>query len=603
MNERIKNTNGQTSLLYRLVMVVILATLRVSGYAQTYGNVMFLSNNHSMVRITQNGKFLLLPIEERAEISNIKVLTDSHVVQTLNARLATDYVDYYVPLDLSAYKNKSVLLDIHTNGNIRNEGMMKGFACWKEMIVTDTFDTTNRERLRPIYHHTPSYGWMNDPNGMFYKDGVYHLYFQYNPYGSQWENMHWGHSVSRDLVHWENVNVPIVPDALGTVFSGSAVVDKNNTAGFGTNAIVAMYTSAGENQTQSLAYSTDNGKTFTKYNCNPLITAEVPDFRDPHMFWHEPTRRWIVILAAGQEMRLFSSVNLKDWTYESSFGQGYGSHGGVWECPDLIQLPVRDTGKKKWVLICNINPGGPFGGNATQYFVGDFDGHSFTCESKPEVTKWMDYGKDHYAAVTFDNTPDGRHILMAWMSNWQYANQVPTKQFRNANTLPRDLDLYEFQGETYIGTIPSRELIALRGKAVLSNFCNGKKAFDANNGSYEMVVNVRQATAGKCTITLQNSKDEAVSIIYDVQLATLCVDRTKSGDSTFNNAFSAVTTAPIHGKLTTLHIFVDKSSIEVLDNEGRVSITNTIFPSDPYSLLNINNTKGCKISATVYKIK
>ncbi len=603
MNERIKNTNGQTSLLYRLVMVVILATLRVSGYAQTYGNVMFLSNNHSMVRITQNGKFLLLPIEERAEISNIKVLTDSHVVQTLNARLATDYVDYYVPLDLSAYKNKSVLLDIHTNGNIRNEGMMKGFACWKEMIVTDTFDTTNRERLRPIYHHTPSYGWMNDPNGMFYKDGVYHLYFQYNPYGSQWENMHWGHSVSRDLVHWENVNVPIVPDALGTVFSGSAVVDKNNTAGFGTNAIVAMYTSAGENQTQSLAYSTDDGKTFTKYNCNPLITAEVPDFRDPHMFWHEPTRRWIVILAAGQEMRLFSSVNLKDWTYESSFGQGYGSHGGVWECPDLIQLPVRDTGKKKWVLICNINPGGPFGGNATQYFVGDFDGHSFTCESKPEVTKWMDYGKDHYAAVTFDNTPDGRHILMAWMSNWQYANQVPTKQFRNANTLPRDLDLYEFQGETYIGTIPSRELIALRGKAVLSNFCNGKKAFDANNGSYEMVVNVRQATAGKCTITLQNSKDEAVSIIYDVQLATLCVDRTKSGDSTFNNAFSAVTTAPIHGKLTTLHIFVDKSSIEVLDNEGRVSITNTIFPSDPYSLLNINNTKGCKISATVYKIK
>lgn len=399
------------------------------------------------------------------------------------------------------------------------------------------------------------------------------------------------------------MNVPIVPDALGTVFSGSAVVDKNNTAGFGTNAIVAMYTSAGENQTQSLAYSTDDGKTFTKYNCNPLITAEVPDFRDPHMFWHEPTRRWIVILAAGQEMRLFSSVNLKDWTYESSFGQGYGSHGGVWECPDLIQLPVRDTGKKKWVLICNINPGGPFGGNATQYFVGDFDGHSFTCESKPEVTKWMDYGKDHYAAVTFDNTPDGRHILMAWMSNWQYANQVPTKQFRNANTLPRDLDLYEFQGETYIGTIPSRELIALRGKAVLSNFCNGKKAFDANNGSYEMVVNVRQATAGKCTITLQNSKDEAVSIIYDVQLATLCVDRTKSGDSTFNNAFSAVTTAPIHGKLTTLHIFVDKSSIEVLDNEGRVSITNTIFPSDPYSLLNINNTKGCKISATVYKIK
>lgn len=590
------------SRIFRRVALGLLAMNPLFVHGQKPVDMMFLSNNHCMLRVSLDGKYLLLPVEERAEMSNIKVLIGSYATQTLNVRLATDYVDYYVPLDLSAYQGKSAVLDIHVNGNIRNEGAIKGFICWKEIKVSNVFDKANRERLRPVYHHSPAYGWMNDPNGMFYKDGIYHLYYQFNPYGSQWENMHWGHSTSRNLIDWTDEGIAISPDALGTVFSGSAVVDKNNTAGFGAGAIVAMYTSAGESQTQSLAYSTDDGKTFVKYDRNPVITADVPDFRDPHMFWYEPTKRWIVILAAGQEMRLYSSVNLKDWTYESSFGQEYGNHEGVWECPDLMQLPVRNTDKQKWMLICNINPGGPFGGNATQYFTGYFDGHRFVCESEPQVTKWMDYGKDHYAAVTFDNAPNNRRIIMAWMSNWQYANQVPTKQYRNANTLPRDLYLYEYQGETYVGIIPSPELLALRGKAIAKDLGRGKKTFSAGNGAYEIVTEIKSAINGRSIITLQNGKGEAVSMTYDVKAGTFAVDRTKSGDTSFNESFSSVTVAPVRGKLSTLRIFVDKSSIEVLDAEGRLAITNTVFPSEPYNVLIIDNEKGNKTAATIYNI-
>ncbi len=287
-------------------------------------NKMFLSSNHCVYRITPGKHFLMLPVQESAEMCNIKLVANNELVQTFNIRLAVNHIDHFVPLDLSAYQNgEQLALDIHVNGTYRNDGDLRAFTCWKSMTYTDTPDMTNTEHYRPTYHHTPAYGWMNDPNGMFYKDGEWHLYFQHNPYGSQWENMTWGHSVSTDLLHWTYEGDAIFPDAWGTVFSGSAVVDKNNTAGFGAGAIVAMYTSAGENQTQSLAYSTDNGKTFKKYEGNPVITSNVPDFRDPHMFWNEQLGKWSLILAAGQEMQIYSSADLKTWQYESSFGQGY----------------------------------------------------------------------------------------------------------------------------------------------------------------------------------------------------------------------------------------------------------------------------------------
>ena len=566
-----------------LSVLIALASIGTACAQETQ----FLSSNHCLYRIQQKDKCLLLPVQESAEMSNIKVIAGNKQMKSLNVRLAMNKVDYYVLLYLDEFnEEKTLALDIHVNGNYRNDGGISTFTCWKNIKNAESFDTKNREQYRPLYHHTPAYGWMNDPNGMFFKDGVWHLYFQHNPYGSQWENMTWGHSTSTDLIHWTFQGDPVQPDAWGSIFSGSSVVDKNNTAGFGENAIVALYTSAGENQTQSMAYSTDNGKTFTKYDGNPIITSNVPDFRDPHMFWNEDIKKWNMILAAGQQMNIYSSDNLKDWKFESSFGAEYGSHGGVWECPDLMKMKVRGTDKEKWMLVCNINPGGPSGGSATQYFVGDFDGHKFTCESKPEVTKWMDYGKDHYATVTFDNAPNGRHVALAWMSNWQYANQVPTLQYRSANSIPRDLGLFEYKGNTYCSVTPSEEITAARSK----------KPSKSLSEACEMVVNLK----GDATITLSNSKGEKVVMTYKAKDETFSMDRTLSGKTDFSSDFAAITTAPVYGKMNKLRIFIDKSSIEVFDNDGKMAMTNLVFPTKPYDKVTI---KGKTKKYAVYKLK
>ena len=566
-----------------LSVLIALASIGTACAQETQ----FLSSNHCLYRIQQKDKCLLLPVQESAEMSNIKVIVGNKQMKSLNVRLAMNKVDYYVPLYLDEFnEEKTLALDIHVNGNYRNDGGISTFTCWKNIKNAESFDTTNREQYRPLYHHTPAYGWMNDPNGMFFKDGVWHLYFQHNPYGSQWENMTWGHSTSTDLIHWTFQGDPVQPDAWGSIFSGSSVVDKNNTAGFGENAIVALYTSAGVNQTQSMAYSTDNGKTFTKYDGNPIITSNVPDFRDPHMFWNEDIKKWNMILAAGQQMNIYSSDNLKDWKFESSFGAEYGSHGGVWECPDLMKMKVRGTDKEKWMLVCNINPGGPSGGSATQYFVGDFDGHKFTCESKPEVTKWMDYGKDHYATVTFDNAPNGRHVALAWMSNWQYANQVPTLQYRSANSIPRDLGLFEYKGNTYCSVTPSEEITAARSN----------KPSKSLSEACEMVVNLK----GDATITLSNSKGEKVVMTYKAKDETFSMDRTLSGKTDFSSDFAAITTAPVYGKMNKLRIFIDKSSIEVFDNDGKMAMTNLVFPTKPYDKVTI---KGKTKKYAVYKLK
>ena len=562
------------------LMALMLALVGVSAQEKP----LVLGKSHAMQRVEVNNKYLLLPVQEREDNANIRVLADGKEVQSLNVRLAVDKVDYYVPLDINRFGKKELLLDITFYGDRRFTGAMKDFLCWKDMKQGDTFDTTNREKYRPAYHHTPAYGWMNDPNGMFYKDGVYHLYYQWNPYGSMWENMTWGHSTSKDLIHWETQPTAIEPDALGAIFSGSCVVDKKN------DQVVAFYTSAGKAQVQSMAISKDNGITFEKFDGNPVLVSTEEDFRDPKAFWNPDIQKWNLVLAVGQEMRFYSSSNLKDWTYESSFGRSteplsqnvyeYGCHDGVWECPDLMKLPVRGTDKQKWMLICNINPGGPFGGSATQYFIGEFDGHKFTCEHRD--TRWMDYGKDHYATVTFDNAPDGRKIALAWMSNWQYANQVPTKQFRSANSVPRDLDLFEHNGQTYCGVTPSKELNALRGKAVsiLPKTC-------------EIVVDVK----GSTEMVLSNSIGEQVVMKYDAAKQTFSMDRTRSYAS-FSEAFPVETVAPTYGNIKQLRIFIDNCSIEAFDAEGKMAMTNLVFPSEPYNMIKVNGGK-----ATIYEIK
>ena len=569
-----------------------------------------LGEGHCLVQINTNQRYLLLPVEEVMPDVRVSMIVNNKEVNVADVRLAVNRVDYFVPLDLSAYAGKNILLKFKLGSNDPIRGKLSAVCC-KEMKLSDTFDTGNREKFRPTYHFSPLYGWMNDPNGMVYKDGEYHLFYQYNPYGSKWGNMSWGHAISQDLVNWKHLPVAIAPDALGTIFSGSAVVDFDNTAGFGAGAIIAIYTQNSDRQVQSIAYSTDNGRTFTKYENNPVLTSEARDFRDPKVFWYENTKRWIMVLAVGQEMQIFSSPNLKDWTFESRFGEGQGAHGGVWECPDLFELPVEGTNDKKWVLLCNLNPGSPFGGSATQYFVGSFNGKEFVNEF-PSKTKWMDWGKDHYATVTWSDAPDNRRIAIAWMSNWQYANDVPTSQYRSPNSVPRDLSLFTVDGETYLQSAPSPELLALRDASKKRSFkVNGtrtiKEMIPGNDGAYEIELTIENQHADVIGFRLYNDKGEEVDMQYDMKEKKFSMDRRKSGEVSFNENFPMLTwTAIESGKdELKLRLFVDKSSVEAFGDGGRFVMTNQVFPSEPYTHIDFYSKGGAyKVdSFVIYKLK
>ncbi len=389
------------------------------------------------------------------------------------------------------------------------------------------------------------------------------------------------------------------------------MVDYDNTAGFGAGAIVAIYTQSSDRQVQSIAYSTDNGRSFTKYENNPVLVSEVCDFRDPKVFWHAETHRWIMVLAVGQEMQIFSSPNLKDWTFESRFGEGQGAHGGVWECPDLFELPVEGTNDKKWVLLCNLNPGGPFGGSATQYFVGSFNGKEFVNES-PSKTKWMDWGKDHYATVTWSDAPDNRRIAIAWMSNWQYANDVPTSQYRSPNSVPRDLSLFAADGEIYLKSAPSPELLKLRDISKKRSFkVSGtrtvKEMIPGNEGAYEIELTIKNQHADIIGFRLYNDKGEEVDMQYDMKENKFSMDRRKSGDVSFNENFPTLTWTAIESGRNELklRLFVDKSSVEAFGDGGRFAMTNQVFPLEPYCHIGFYSKGGSyKVdSFVVYRLK
>lgn len=565
-----------------------------------------LGVNNTLVRITGDGRYLLLPVQESNDDARVVVLVDGKIDKTINVRLAKSNVDYCVPFNLEPYKGHDVILDVITTQNRSNIREAKDDACWANMTLADSFDTTNREKYRPVYHHTPLYGWMNDPNGMFYKDGIWHLYYQWNPYGSKWQNMTWGHSSSKDLVTWEHHPAAIEANGLGAVFSGSSVVDTENTAGFGKDAIVSLYTSADVSQVQSLAHSNDNGQTFDIYPGNPLITLE-SEARDPNMFWDAANRRWVLSLAHAldHEMLFFTSPDLKEWTLQGAFGKGIGAQDGVWECPDLFKLKVGGTNEEKWVLVCNINPGGPFGGSATQYFVGDFDGKTFKADTDANgniPTKWMDYGKDHYATVSWSDAPDNRRTLIGWMSNWQYAAEVPTLQFRSANTLPREAGLFKgADGQLYLSSAPAPELLKLRGKETVSvrKKSVGKKVSEyalpaSNSGVCEILLDLDCRKAEAVDVKIANKAGEYVTLKYDPSEHTLSFDRRNSGTVDFSQDFPAVTVAPTfdNGKKVSLRIFIDKSSMEVFGNNGKFVMTNLVFPTNPYSSISVNAEGG-----------
>lgn len=640
------------------------------------------------------------------------------------------------------------------------------------------------EKHRPLYHFTPPEKWMNDPNGMVYHDGEYHLFYQHHPDSTVWGPMHWGHAISTDMLNWQHMPIAIYPDENGTIFSGSAVVDINNTSGFGTlenPAMIAIFSyhnapreQAGfdDFQTQGIAYSLDNGRTWTKYANNPvLLNPGIKVFRDPKVMWHEPQQKWVMSLAQGDHIGFYSSKNLIDWTAESTFGAGFGEQGGVWECPDLIKVKVKGSDTMKDVLLVSIVPGGPNGGSATQYFVGDFNGSEFILDesfapqvqhspaffpegdvfanfegdfgkwqeegsafgSKPitgnypgqhgvsgfvqkslansyyqgdttigkltssefainrpyinfyigggsypkttamnllvdgkivrtasgrdsesmyieswdvsefvgtsatleivdsetqgwghvlvdhivfsdtpayarkEPAKWLDYGTDNYAGVTFSNVPetDGRLLFMGWMSNWLYANYMPTDSWRGAMTVPRELTLHDSPTGYKVFSNPIKEL----GTIVSAN--NTLGAIDvekhlvltemkaADSGSTRLQMDVEIGKSDKFQVVYSNSLGDNVAITLNVSTGQVELDRTESGDIEFNRHFASKQQAPVTANLQKYNfdIFYDQSSIEVFLNEGELVMSALVFPDTPYTKIEILSDRGVQLQS------
>ena len=615
------------SMITKAACLMLMVSATTSAFAQKM-NIEHKGDT-TIIKVENPTKYLLLPIQEEKDEAQVLLDTGSKEDTWMDVRLAQNGSDYFVPFALGKGKTATVKI----------LGLKKDALALNLMKLSDTFDTTNTDYYRPSYHFTPLYGWMNDPNGMVYKDGEYHLYFQYNPYGSKWGNMHWGHAVSKDLVHWEHLDPAIARDPVGHIFSGSSVVDKKNTAGFGKNAIIAIYTnnSVNHDEVQCIAYSNDNGRTFTKYEGNPVLTPfdGLKDFRDPKVFWYEKGKCWYMIVSADKETRFYKSKNLKKWTYVSAFGKGMGQQPCQYECPDFFQLPVNgDKKKMKWVMTMNINPGCWFGGSATEYFVGDFDGKNFTCPDAHDV-KWLDWGKDHYATVTFSNTDD-RVLGITWMSNWQYANLTPFKQNRGANGLPRELKLYENNGKYYVSENVAPEVYALRKDTKSlpdASVADAKdlKGVAANmEGVFEIEADVTPDANGIAGIEISNNKRERTMIYFDMKQGKVVMDRTESGLTDFGkqsvphdielawdkqlaaegkeparitnsinykNDFALATWAPLSlcedGKKTYhVDIFVDKSSVELFVDGGRIAMTNLVFPVAPYENLKLYTQGG-----------
>ncbi len=468
------------------------------------------------------------------------------------------------------------------------------------------------EPFRPQFHYSPPHQWMNDPNGMVYIAGQYQLFYQYNPYATRWGPMHWGHAVSRDLVHWETLPIALFPDNHGTIFSGSAVLDADDTSGFGASGappLVAIFTynalpdeepGQAVYQTQGLAYSVDQGRTWTKYVGNPVLAnSGSRDFRDPKVFWSPDAKKWVMTLAVHDHVAFYSSPDLKSWTHESDFGRETGAHGGVWECPDLIELPVAGSSERKSVLLVSINPGGPNGGSATQYFVGRFDGHRFLPEagapSDAAAAAWIDYGTDDYAGSTWSgNRPgDARQLFLGWMSNWQYGNVVPTERWRSAFTVPRELTLVRTGAGFRVRSLPVMELAALRtGGTIRTRTVSNEAELTAPEtmtGLYELDLTLSTRRAKRVEVAFSNDLGQRTVLRIDKTEHRYEVDRTASGTVDFSPEFASVQTAPLagDGAQVTLTALVDRSSIELFIDGGETVFTTLVFPSTPYTKIRV----------------
>jgi fructan beta-fructosidase len=465
-----------------------------------------------------------------------------------------------------------------------------------EKIMTQTYS----EQYRPQFHFSPEEKWMNDPNGMVFFNDEYHLFYQYHPFGTTWGPMHWGHAVSKDMIHWEHLPIALYPDELGAIFSGSAVVDWNNTTGFfeeGQPGLVAIYTSAGTypdsdrpQQQQSLAYSKDNGRTWTKYEGNPVLSdVNITDYRDPKVFWHQASNKWVMVLATGQTVTIYNSQNLKEWEFASEFGHHAGSHEGVWECPDLFELPVDGSEQNsKWVMLVSIGDNGESKeGSRTQYFVGQFDGTTFVNDNDDSTILWLDYGRDNYAGVSWSDMQDGRRVYIGWMSNWRYANLVPTKSWRSAMTLPRELSLSTTNDGIRVFQKPVAEVSGIRGNAEEHGefLVTDEKPISValRHPLNELQMELEGGSSNVFGFSIKHSETEKTVICYDRVHEKLLVDRSHSGENDFSASFPTVQEAPLklENNKVSFQLFIDHSSIELFVNDGEIAVTSLIFPSHP----------------------
>ena len=470
---------------------------------------------------------------------------------------------------------------------------------------------TEEELYRPNFHFTPKSNWMNDPNGMFYKDGTYHLYFQYYPDDNVWGPMHWGHATSTNLIEWKEQPIALYPDSLGYIFSGSAVVDHNNTSGLGNDEnppVIAIFTyhdpkgaeqDRNDFQYQGIAFLNDNGVSWEKYEGNPVLpNPGIKDFRDPKVIWDESNEQWVMALAVYDEAQFFGSKDLINWTYLSSFGKRIGAHGGLWECPDFFPMRIGSTDETKWVLIQSLNPGSPNGGSGTQYFVGDFDGKQFSPDSlfqaqlKRDGAAWLDYGRDNYAGVTWSNIPqdDGRHLFIGWMSNWDYAQVVPTEGWRSSMTIARELTLDKTESGYLVKSFPVKEmekhleLISEKSDPELSTGDPLPGTSGLDMGNIQLDLEFLKEKPSGFSFALTNDSGELLRFGYDQNSNTIYIDRTEVGDHSFSEKFAnTVSRAPLiwdAGPLT-LRLLIDKTSIELFANDGERVMTEIFFPKEP----------------------
>ena len=496
------------------------------------------------------------------------------------------------------------------------------------LLVACTLLPGQNGQYRPQYHFSPREHWTNDPNGLVFFEGEYHLFFQYNPFGDKWGHMSWGHAVSGDLVHWTQLPVALPEENGIMIFTGSTVVDARNSSGFCENSkpcLVAIYTGYTPErdgkkslQTQNVAYSNDRGRTWTKFKGNPVLDLHMTDFRDPKVLWSDTSKQWVmaVSLPDDHKVRLYGSPDLKNWRQISDFGPA-GATSGQWECPELFELPVNHGTATRWVLKVGLNPGGLQGGSGEQYFIGKFDGKQFINDNPPSLTLWSDYGKDCYCAHTFNNLPKSKPtVMIGWMDNWQYAADLPTSPFRGQMTIPRKLALRKTADGLRLVQEPIDVIQALRTNIIA--LASGTAVDDLNREALahaplpenhvfeiEATLDLGSATAGGLRLV---SKDgSATAIGFDARGKKLFVDRTKSGEVKFSKDFPARVEAPLSlsGPSLQLTILSDRDSLEVFANGGLVTMTSLVFPSAGSQTMEVFSSDGAlgRVSVKTWALK